>query len=803
MKHFTLLLVAGIIATQVYSQKSDVSIRLINKKNEPVSFATFIITDRMDTGVVIKFTADKEGVIKTTLTTGQTYTVKITASEYKDVEKGIKINQPVQNFTFIAEPAYKALADVVINSVRVPVRQVDDKIVVDVESMAASSTNTFEVVERTPGLFVDQDGNVYLSSTTPAVIYINGRNTRMSAADMSSMLKSLPAGAISKVEIIRNPSTAYDASTSGGIVNIVLKKGVKIGLTGSVSAGFNQGNYGNQFAGFNLNNSRGRTTTYINTQVTARDNYNSLGFDRRLGTDTLIRQASYLRTPGKSIFAGAGITYELAKKWELGADVRFTAGKAEVRNSSSSSIRMLSTPVLLSYINGITNDDADNILFSTNATLKYKNDSTNTEWTTDVFYSHLDNELAQKYNSGYSAPAAFNETGYGNNQSLNNTLVLQSDFRKKFASGYQLEAGAKLSILEFNGGNNYFIYKNGLPSEDTKRTNAYSYRENIGAGYVQFTKNFSGIVIKSGLRLETTSMKGNVTIPADTSFSVSRKDLFPYLFISRKLFSVGGYPVKAFLIYRKSITRPDYNLLNPLPRYVDPYFYEAGSPSLRPQFTNNYEMNVSVEDMPIFAAGINRTSDLFSSVVYQADSNRAGAYRTYENIGTNREFYLRGTALIPPQGKFFFLAGAQYNHVSYEGVYESRPVSFKRGTWTLFTNERYKIDDRSSAYFNAFVRFNGLQQFYELSKFGFVNLSVNRQFLRKKLMLTLSVSDVFFDNNYRFVLKQGSVNANGFRESDTRRIGVNIRYNFGIRKKEEAPKFLDVVPAEAKQDPAN
>jgi iron complex outermembrane recepter protein len=803
MKHFTLLLVAGFIATLVYSQKSDVSLKLMNKKNEPVAFATFTITGRLDSGFVIKLTADKEGVIKTTLTTGQTYTVKITASEYKDVEKGIKINQPVQNFIFTTDAAYKALGDVVVNSVKAQVRQVDDKTVVDVESMAASSTNTFEVVERTPGLFVDQDGNVYLSSTTPAVIYINGRNTRMSAADMSSMLKSLPAGSISKVEIIRNPSTVYDASTSGGIVNIVLKKGVKIGLTGSVSAGLNQGNYGNQFAGFNLNNSKGRTTTYINTQVTARDNYTSLGFNRSLGADTLIRQQSYLRTPGRSIFAGAGITVELAKKWEFGADVRLTAGNTEIRNSSNSSIRRVSTPVLLSYINGITNDKGNNILFSTNATLKYKNDSTNTEWTTDVFYSHLGNELDQQYNSGYSVPASFNETGYGDNKSTNNLLVIQSDFRKKFAGGYQLEAGGKLSILKFNGDNDYFIYKNGVAAEDVKRTSTYSYRENIGAGYIQLTKNFSGIVIKSGLRLETTSMNGNVTVPSDTAFSVKRQDLFPYLFISRKLFSVGGYPVKAFLIYRKSITRPDYNLLNPLPRYVDPYFFEAGSPALRPQFTNNYEVNVSVEDMPIFAAGINRTNDLFSSVVYQADSNKSGAFRTYENIGTNREFYFRGTALIPPQGRFFFLVGAQYNHVTYEGFYESSPISFRRGTWTLFTNERYKIDDRSSAYFNAFVRFNGLQQFYELGKFGFVNFSVNRQFLKKKLMVTLSVSDVFFDNNYRFVLKQGSVNANGFRETDTRRVGINFRYNFGIRKKEEAPKFLDAVPAEAKQDAAN
>src|SRR5215217_5824692 len=103
------------------------------------------------------------------------------------------------------------------------------------------------MLEKTPGLFVDQDGNIYLSSTTPATVYINGREQKMSAADMATLLKNLPPTAIASIEILRTPSAKYDASGSGGIVNIILKKGVKIGLTGSVTTGLNQGKYGNQF----------------------------------------------------------------------------------------------------------------------------------------------------------------------------------------------------------------------------------------------------------------------------------------------------------------------------------------------------------------------------------------------------------------------------------------------------------------------------------------------------------------------------------------------------------------------------
>ena len=133
-------------------------------------------------------------------------------------------------------------------------RQEDDKTIVDPEPLANTSTNALEVMEKTPGLFVDQDGNIYISSTSPATVYINGREQRMSNADIASMLKVLPPNSIEKIEILRTPSAKYDASNGGGLVNVVLKKGIKIGLTGSVNAGINQGLYGNQFVGFNLSN---------------------------------------------------------------------------------------------------------------------------------------------------------------------------------------------------------------------------------------------------------------------------------------------------------------------------------------------------------------------------------------------------------------------------------------------------------------------------------------------------------------------------------------------------------------------
>jgi len=97
---------------------------------------------------------------------------------------------------------------------------------------------------------------------------------------------------------------------------------------------------------------------------------------------------------------------------------------------------------------------------------------------------------------------------------------------------------------------------------------------------------------------------------------------------------------------------------------------------------------------------------------------------------------------------------------------------------------------------SGFARFNGQLQFYELGNFGSANFSINRQFLDKKLVVTLSATDIFFTNYNEFTIQKGSINASGLRKNDTRRFGLNMRYNFGRRKKEDSNPFNVKSPEE-------
>jgi hypothetical protein len=360
-----------------------------------------------------------------------------------------------------------------------------------------------------------------------------------------------------------------------------------------------------------------------------------------------------------------------------------------------------------------------------------------------------------------------------------------------------IETGGKISLLQFKNSSDYFNLNGSTPIKDYARTNKFNYNEDINALYLQGSKSIGkNIIVKAGARLENTNMNGHQLVPIDTSFAIQRTDIFPYVYLSKKVMMIAGYELRSYLVMRRTITRPVYEQLNPFPRFIDQYLTEVGNPTLRPQFNTNYEANISVDERPLLAIGINQTKDIFTTVIYQADSNQALAYRTYDNLGRNKEIYLRGLGAIPPGKRYFFVLGAQFNHNYYQGQYEKEPLSFKKGSWTFFTYHQLRLDKRSQFTLNGFVRFKGQQQFYELGNFGSLNATVNRQFMKQNLVVTLSVNDIFYTNQNDFTIHQGSVDAVGNRKSDTRRFGINVRYNFGIRKKEEGKDIFDIEAPE-------
>jgi iron complex outermembrane recepter protein len=771
-----------------YAQNDSVKISVKSKDKLALPGAPVVLTGAKDSLTVYEVTNQDGHAYFTGLEDG-IYILNITYIGFKPVETTIRVTPVLRTYEFILGTDVISLEGVSITAHRPLIRQEDDKMIIDPEPMVSISTNTLEILENTPGIYVDQEGGIYLTSATAAVVYINGREQKMSNQDIQTLLRSLPPHSVERIEVLRTPSAKFDATSSGGIINIILKKGVKLGRFGSFNAGMNQGKAGNRYAGFSINNSGENTTSYLNFNYNLNNRFEEIHSVRYLRTDTFIDQAAESIYKHHALNLMYGLNYEPKHNLNISYDGRINAG---LRSTEAENINFLKTSeniVLSQSLNNI-----ENKILSLNIQqdfgLKIQLDTTGSEIDTKISYSYITNASQHEYSTQFIFPADFLMAGNGDNNIKRTYFVVQSDLTSYLPYKFKLESGIKQTYQFFINDADFLILENGTYVSDMIRTNSYSYRESISSAYLQASRKLiADIQLKTGIRLEHTSMNGNQLIPVDTGFVVRRADFFPYIYLSRKVADLMGIKLFGYMIYRRTIHRPGYQELNPTIRYIDQFLYETGNPSLTPQFTDNIEANISFNDMPVFAIGRNVTKDIFSMVMYNDEQTEGLLVRTYDNIGKNSEIYLRGIAGIPPGGKYFFAVGAQYSMNEYTGLYDNEPYTFTNASWRFFTFHSLTLFKETKLTASGFLMKNGVWNFYKLEDFGQINLGLSRNFLNKKLTVSIHARDILNTNINRFQYQLGSVKSSGERYSDNRRLGINIRYNFGIKKNDEKKGF--------------
>ncbi|MBN2778283.1 MAG: outer membrane beta-barrel protein [Bacteroidales bacterium] len=779
---FITLVFLLIVTVTLFSQK--VSIRVIDNSRNPLPGATVSISHINDSAIIYS-TTNIDGVAFFENLKNTTYLLKVSYIGFTPLEKAITIKSNERNFTFKLEENAYALDEVTIAAQKPLIRQEGDKMIIDPESLAHAASNTLEVLESTPGLYVDQDNGIFLNSATPAKVYINGREQKLSSQDISMILQSLPPGSVEKIEVLRTPSTKYDAASSGGIINVVLKKGVKIGRFGSLKAGLNQGKYGNRNIGFSLNDSGDKFTTYINGNYSFNDRQDVLNTYRFIATDTLLSQNSSTRQKSHNAYIGYGINYDISEKLTFSYDGRINYS---LPNNLTKNTNYIESAELIRISQN--ENDIENLSNAFNLQqdfgFNYKLDTSDSDIDTKISYNFNRNIKTQDYSYLFTIPTNYQITGDGSNNQNRHFVIIQTDLTKYFNNRISFETGLKTSYQQYSSNSDYFVNYLEYRINDSLRTNHFNYLENINAAYIQASKTFfKDLILKVGARAEHTYMNGTQQIPTDTSFLINRVDLFPYVYLSRSVFKLKDIELRAYAIYRKTINRPDYNMLNPSINFVDQFMYEAGNPSLKPQFTDNIEFNVSFNDFPVFAVGQNYTNDIFSEVIYTDPNNSDIIVRTYDNLGKSKETYFRGMVGIPPGGAYFFAIGTQYNLNEYDGYYQGEPLQYTRGSWRFFTFHMLRLFGNTKLTMSGFMMTKGQMGFLELETFGSLNFGLRQSFLDDRLQIAVNARDVLKTMLVNFSINQGSIYTYGDRYTDNQRFGFKITYKFGLAKKDK------------------
>ncbi|GAA4778656.1 hypothetical protein GCM10023231_01490 [Olivibacter ginsenosidimutans] len=95
------------------------------------------------------------------------------------------------------------LEAVTITSKKPLIEQKADRLVMNVENSILAEGNTaMEVLERAPGVMVDNDGNLSLRGKQGVTVLLNGKQTYLSQKDLTNLLRGTSSASISAIEVI-------------------------------------------------------------------------------------------------------------------------------------------------------------------------------------------------------------------------------------------------------------------------------------------------------------------------------------------------------------------------------------------------------------------------------------------------------------------------------------------------------------------------------------------------------------------------------------------------------------------------
>jgi len=262
-----------------------ISGKVIANNGNPLPYAS--ITLHKQDGQILKNTlSDTLGLFNFNQVAHGSYYIKITAMGFKAYQsKNVNLlsdNNHLNLGTLSLTEDFKILNAVTIKSQKKLIEQDIDKIVINIENSILSDGNTaLELLEKSPGVKVDQDGGISLKGRPGVMVMINGKATYLSTKELSTLLKSTNSASISKIEIMSNPSAKYDASGNAGIINIQMKKNIKAGFNGNISLNGGASRNARYGSNINLNYRKNKLNLYSGYNYTYRGETEYLDFARR------------------------------------------------------------------------------------------------------------------------------------------------------------------------------------------------------------------------------------------------------------------------------------------------------------------------------------------------------------------------------------------------------------------------------------------------------------------------------------------------------------------------------------------
>lgn len=700
------------------------------------------------------------------------------------------------------------MSAVVVQARRPLVENKIDKMVVNVDAAPTNAGATaLEVLEKSPGISVDRDGNISLKGKQGIIVLMDGKQTYLSGQDLANLLRNMPASQLDQIEIMTQPSAKFDAAGNSGIINLRTKKSLMRGFNGSVNLSYVQGRYPKSPNSVQFNYRTAKFNLFSNLSYSYWSGFNDQSLLRTFRNGgqvtSIFDQTADQRNSSQNYNGRIGLDYSLNAKTTIGILLNGTTRPSVWQNRGRADIK-----------NGAGALDSFNTVFTENRD-QWKNYGGNLnfrrtlagsghEFTADLDYIRYDAISRQTSdNFNYSPNGALLGNPFllrGNLPSVITIYSGKADYVKPFANGAKLEAGVKSSSVSTDNDAQYSLYNHADKEweTDNTRSNHFIYKENIHAAYLNFSRQIKKWGLQTGLRVENTVAEGNQlgnAVQKDTTFKRNYTQLFPTAYISYNLSETNTFG----LSYGRRIERPNYQDMNPFQYFLDQYTFRQGNPNLTPQFTHNIELSHNYRSALNTTLSYSYTTDILNDILKQNDNTKV-TFQTKENVASRKVLGL-SSSYNAPLTKWWttsLFANVAYNH--YQGVVNNTNLDVKMTTFMANMSQQFRFAKTWSAEINGFYRSTAQETgMFLIRPMGVVSFGFAKQLMNNKASLKLNIYDPFYIQKVKVDIQFGNIDAFVLNQWDNRRVGLTFTYRFS-KGQNAAPQRRRTSSAQEEQN---
>ena len=776
----------------LFAQKlSKISSKIVDEKAQPVAFAVLSLKNIQDTATVKKTATNIDGEFSLDQVKPGHYKLSVSMLGFKTRQIPDLIVSGDQTLPAITiQSTAKQLKEVSVEAKKPFIEHQIDKTVLNVENSITSAGGTaLEVLEKAPGVQIDrQSDQIKLNNKSGVVIMIDGKTNFLSGADVTTLLSNMSSDQIATIELITNPSSRYDAAGNAGIINIKLKRNKAFGTNGVATFNFGQAfmpnapNDINRTAvNINLNHRQGKWNIFGNGAFMNKANFNNIVVDRTTASSGLastLNQNFNRLNRGNGFQGKLGADYYVSEKTVFGVMLDANTIKTKLSNVSRTNISELQ--------NGNANSSA--ILqdasssspignLTANFNIKHDFDKKGKSITFDADYSGFSNKKDEGFLADYlnGAGSSTNNTALRNYTNAQiDVYAAKTDLTLPLSKKMKIETGLKSSYVITN---NDFIseqFIGGVWQNDTGKSNNFVYKENINAAYMNFAKEWEKWQVQIGVRAEHTHSNGQ-SVTDNKEVDRNYLSIFPTVFLNQKINKNNNIRYS----YSRRVDRPNYQQLNPFVFYMDPLAVDQGNPYLKPQFTDNYEINYSYKQASL-SVNYSDTRDMITQISQQDDATRIVKV-IRQNLGRAQN-YSANISIPVKIAKWWNIQnnGSIYFSKFEDGNLEGASYQASKVAFNIYTSNSITLPKNFSIEVSFWLnspRVNGVEQ-TTITQYA-VNAGIQKTMMDKKLKFRLNMDDIFLTNRWEGKLVYQNLNMTVANRYTSRRANFSISYGFG------------------------